>query len=126
MGFNDDSEAQDGAPWWWWTIIGPGDNGEDDASEAVTQSTAPQLELPPNPPSVFLAFLQKLKEENPFASYQQQQQQARAPFPQTAKGSSDPQTQQQGGVAAEKPLDRLRKAKELLDEGLIERKNTTR
>ena len=126
LGFNDDSEAQDAVPLDGddGPLLNLEENDEDDASKAVpTNPPAPQLELPPNPPPQPFQpnpIHNAQGKENPFASYQQQQQQARALLPQTAQASGDLQTQQAGGVAAEKPLDRLRKAKELLDEGLIE------
>ena len=126
LGFNDDSEAQDAVPLDGddGPLLNLEENDEDDASKAVpTNPPAPQLELPPNPPPQPFQpnpIHNAQGKENPFASYQQQQQQARAPLPQTAQASGDLQTQQAGGVAAEKPLDRLRKAKELLNEGLIE------
>merc|ERR1712167_544037 len=80
---------------------------------------APQLTLPPNlPPQQpfqqnpiqnIVGNNSTLGDENPFKTMQQQQQQ------QQQKAQ-----QQQPSVAAEKPLDRLRKAKGLLNEGLIE------
>jgi len=120
LGFNDDSEAQDAVPL-------DGDDGpllDLEENAASTNPPAPQLELPQNPPPQPFQpnpIHNAPGKENPFASMQQQQQQqVRTPAPQTAQASSDQQMQQPESVASEKPLDRLRKAKELLNEGLIE------
>ena len=126
LGFNDDSEAQDTVPLDGddGPLLNLEENDEDDASKAVPANPpAPQLELPPNPPPSAIPtqpYTQCTREGESICLLSTAAATSTRPLPQTAQASGDLQTQQAGGVAAEKPLDRLRKAKELLNEGLIE------
>ena len=131
LGFNDDSEAQDLLPLDGddGPLLNLEENDEDDASKSrANKSTCTTVgaTAKPTPPSHSNPTLTMHKGRESICLLPTAAATSTRSIATDREGFWLFQTQQAGGVAAEKPLDRLRKAKELLNEGLIEQKNTTR